>query len=253
MHPAKLAFQALRIHLNDEFGEMRNGMRRLPLDERARPPRPHGHVKHSECAIVVDVFRELEALRNESPLAKYYQQQQAAATKTSIPSLPSTHGASQWTTPRALPMPSSPITLARGAPLHVLRKVRMPKLAGGGGGAIRWGWGAPRRVKTAGMPVAMAPAARRGSSAQTKAERKAERKAAERKAERKRAEAQGGGGARDDSEDADDKDQQKLRDKKEKKRRKKEEKAAAQTSKGELMMLQAHGRSRLRAETSVEE
>lgn len=26
MHPAKLTFQALRIHLNDEFGEMRNGM-----------------------------------------------------------------------------------------------------------------------------------------------------------------------------------------------------------------------------------
>merc|ERR1712007_135699 len=27
MHPAKLTFQALRIHLNDEFGEMRKGMR----------------------------------------------------------------------------------------------------------------------------------------------------------------------------------------------------------------------------------
>ena len=53
MHPAKLAFQALRIHLNDEFGEMRNGMRAafelLP---------PGGRIglitwKHSECAIVV--------------------------------------------------------------------------------------------------------------------------------------------------------------------------------------------------------
>ena len=27
MHPAKMTFQALRIHLNEEFSEMRRGMK----------------------------------------------------------------------------------------------------------------------------------------------------------------------------------------------------------------------------------
>ena len=57
MHPAKLAFQALRIHLNDEFGEMRAGMAAAfeLLAEGGRI----GLItwKHSECAIVMDFFR----------------------------------------------------------------------------------------------------------------------------------------------------------------------------------------------------
>ena len=226
MHPAKLAFQALRIHLNDEFGEMRNGMRaafRL-MKERGRL----GLItwKHSECAIVVDVFRELEALRNESPLAKYYQQQQAAATTTSIPSLPS----DSWSfTMDDATRPSdaelSYNSRSRSAVLHVLRKVRMPRLAEAE--AVCYpllGWECAAPSENGGHAGSDGTSSSKGgSSAQTKAERKAERKLLKRKAEE---------GARDDSEDADDKDQQKLRDKKEKKRRKKEKEAAAQTSKG---------------------
>ena len=60
MHAAKLTFQALRIHLNDEFGELRRGMRAACelLGDNGRL----GLLtwKHSECAIVVDVFKRID-------------------------------------------------------------------------------------------------------------------------------------------------------------------------------------------------
>ena len=68
MHPAKLTFQALRIVLNQEFDEMRRGM------HGAFEIMPeHGRLgiltwKHSECAIVVDFFRDYEVIRDDFPL-----------------------------------------------------------------------------------------------------------------------------------------------------------------------------------------
>eukprot|EP00913_Durusdinium_trenchii_P022716 g21333.t1 len=65
MHPAKLTFQALRIHLNNEFGEMRSGIHAAfsLLNEGGRI----GLIswKHSECAIIMDIFRSLEAVRDK--------------------------------------------------------------------------------------------------------------------------------------------------------------------------------------------
>ena len=80
MHAAKLTFQALRIHLNDEFGELRRGMHAACelLGDNGRL----GLLtwKHSECAIVVDVFRALEAVRPESPLVRWYREARALST-----------------------------------------------------------------------------------------------------------------------------------------------------------------------------
>ena len=68
MHPAKLTFQALRIVLNQEFDEMRRGMH-AAFDIMPE----HGRLgiltwKHSECAIVVDFFRDYEVIRDDFPL-----------------------------------------------------------------------------------------------------------------------------------------------------------------------------------------
>ena len=68
MHPAKLTFQALRIVLNQEFDEMRRGMH-AAFDIMPE----HGRLgiltwKHSECAIVVDFFRDYEVIREDFPL-----------------------------------------------------------------------------------------------------------------------------------------------------------------------------------------
>ena len=61
MHPAKLVFQALRIHLNDEFGELRRG-----LEAAYNILAPNGSIgiitwKHSECAIVMEFFRKVRS------------------------------------------------------------------------------------------------------------------------------------------------------------------------------------------------
>ena len=68
MHPAKLTFQGLRIHLNQEFDEMRRGMQgamdSLKLGGRL------GVLtwKHTECAILVDFFRGVEPAADDWPL-----------------------------------------------------------------------------------------------------------------------------------------------------------------------------------------
>ena len=71
MHPAKLTFQALRIALNQEFDEMRRGMH-AAFDIMPE----HGRLgiltwKHSECAIVVDFFRDYEVIRDDFPLYEW--------------------------------------------------------------------------------------------------------------------------------------------------------------------------------------
>ena len=60
MHPAKMTFQALRIHINREFEELKRGM-----TSALKCLKPGGKLgiitwKHSECAIVVDYFRHHE-------------------------------------------------------------------------------------------------------------------------------------------------------------------------------------------------
>lgn len=75
MHAAKLTFQALRIHLNEEFTECKRGMRAA-----FKLLKPDGRIgiiawKHSESAIVVDFFRGLEAVRPEAPMHRWYMAQ----------------------------------------------------------------------------------------------------------------------------------------------------------------------------------
>mmetsp|Transcript_21770 Transcript_21770/g.45981 ORF Transcript_21770/g.45981 Transcript_21770/m.45981 type:complete len:556 (-) Transcript_21770:297-1964(-) len=79
MHPAKLTFQALRIHLNDEFGELRKGLQ--AAFELLKPGGRLGIItwKHSECALVMDFFREFEEARKESPQMAWYAAQDGAA------------------------------------------------------------------------------------------------------------------------------------------------------------------------------
>lgn len=74
MHPAKLTFQALRIHLNDEFDEMRRGMAAA-----LRVLREGGKMglitwKHSECAILIDFFRQHEVCRPEYPMLTWWEE-----------------------------------------------------------------------------------------------------------------------------------------------------------------------------------
>jgi len=73
MHPAKLTFQALRIALNQEFDEMRRG---LFAAFEIMPE--HGRLgvltwKHSECAILIDFYRDFEAVRDDFPLWRWAQ------------------------------------------------------------------------------------------------------------------------------------------------------------------------------------
>ena len=81
MHPAKPAFQALRIHLNDEFDELRRGMRACL--ELLRDGGRVGIItwKHSECAIVVDFLRAHELARAELPLLQWCRAQQPNAVR----------------------------------------------------------------------------------------------------------------------------------------------------------------------------
>lgn len=60
MHPSKLTFQSLRVHINQEFEEIRRGINAAfqVLKEGGRC----GLLtwKHSECAIVMDCYRNFE-------------------------------------------------------------------------------------------------------------------------------------------------------------------------------------------------
>lgn len=72
MHPAKATFQALRIYLNDEFGELRGGMAAS-----LEVLRPAGRVgvltwKHSECALLVEYLRQVEVAPPNFPLLQWH-------------------------------------------------------------------------------------------------------------------------------------------------------------------------------------
>ena len=232
MHPSKLAFQALRIHLNDEFGEMRAGMRAA-----FRLLREHGRLglitwKHSECAIVVDVFRGLEALRPENPLAKWYQHQQRKQQEDPPPLRPLPTDSCSFTMDEATRPSQAELAYnsrSRTAVLHILRKVRRPRLAEAE--ALCY--------PLLGWPAADAPSDRAGASgvgASGAGNRggKAERKAAKAQSKRK-------AGDDDDEDDEEEEterserpehkldklDKKDKKEKKEKKRQKREREAAA--------------------------
>jgi 16S rRNA (cytosine1402-N4)-methyltransferase len=70
-HPAKMAFQAIRIYLNREFEQCRSG-----LEGAFATMVDGGRLglltwKHSEAAIVVDFAREHEAAREDQPLLSW--------------------------------------------------------------------------------------------------------------------------------------------------------------------------------------
>jgi len=72
MHPAKLTFQALRIHLNGEFDQLRQG-----LASSLKVLKGAGRVgvitwKHSECEVLMETFRRNEAARSEYPLMSWW-------------------------------------------------------------------------------------------------------------------------------------------------------------------------------------
>eukprot|EP00931_Biecheleriopsis_adriatica_P025694 TRINITY_DN15701_c0_g1_i1.p1 TRINITY_DN15701_c0_g1~~TRINITY_DN15701_c0_g1_i1.p1 ORF type:complete len:498 (+),score=70.95 TRINITY_DN15701_c0_g1_i1:331-1824(+) len=123
MHPAKLTFQALRIHLNNEFSEMKNGIRAAfkLLGEGGRI----GLIswKHSECAIIVDIFRSLEAVRDKEPLLKWYRAQPDADA------LPENWSMEMDEVTRPSERELQTNSRSRSALLHVLRKRRLPRLS----------------------------------------------------------------------------------------------------------------------------
>eukprot|EP00930_Biecheleria_cincta_P085859 TRINITY_DN75226_c0_g1_i1.p1 TRINITY_DN75226_c0_g1~~TRINITY_DN75226_c0_g1_i1.p1 ORF type:complete len:816 (-),score=146.20 TRINITY_DN75226_c0_g1_i1:24-2417(-) len=123
MHPAKMTFQALRIHLNDEFGEMRRGMQAAfkLMGEGGRI----GLItwKHSECNIVVEIFRQLEAVRDKEPLLKWYRAQPDAEA------LPERWSMEMDDVTRPSERELQTNSRSRSALLHVLRKRRLPRLA----------------------------------------------------------------------------------------------------------------------------
>lgn len=123
MHPAKMTFQALRIHLNNEFDEMRKGMRAAfkLIGEGGRI----GLItwKFSERDIVDEVFRSLEAVREKEPLLKWYQEQPNASPLPNGPSLEN----DEVVKPSERELQSN--SRSRAALLHVMYKRNLPRLA----------------------------------------------------------------------------------------------------------------------------
>lgn len=214
MHPAKLTFQALRIHLNDEFGECRAGLAAAfeLLGEGGRI----GLItwKHSECQLVVDFFRSLAGVRDDrgvqAPLHRWYSKQPEGGR----PPLPADWSLTMDEAIRPSEAELQANSRSRSAVLHVLRKRRMPRLAELERVAYPLlGWGHPHPYPgahdeaggEAGGEVGGDAGGAGGSSkrreAKERKERKAERKALKAKkmeaeaAPQPEAEAHGGGGA----------------------------------------------------------
>jgi len=123
MHPAKMTFQALRIHLNDEFGEMRKGMWAAfnLLGEGGRI----GLItwKFSERHIVDEVFRSLQAVRENEPLLKWYEDQPDASSLPDGPSLED----DEVVKPSDEELQRN--TRSKAALLHVMYKRNKPRLS----------------------------------------------------------------------------------------------------------------------------
>ena len=184
MHPAKLTFQALRIHLNDEYGQMKRG-----LAAAFALVGDGGRIgliswKHSECAIIVDFYRTLEAARDECPLRGWYNARVQQAAREGTPP-PPTLPVDSWSLAmddarRPTDAELQTNSRSRSAVLHVLRKRRAPRLAHLEAIAypmLGWGdSGAPTLCPTA--DEASSAPAEAGDDKERRKQRKAERRAA---------------------------------------------------------------------------
>jgi 16S rRNA (cytosine1402-N4)-methyltransferase len=138
MHPAKLTFQALRVHLNDEFGECRRG-----LEAAFHLLEPGGLIgvitwKHSECNLIVDFYRAHEAARPEAPQVAFYSARAGGAALEPEWALLMEH----TIRPSAEEVQNN--SRARSAVLHILKKVRAPTMRQLEGRLYSMmGWGMP--------------------------------------------------------------------------------------------------------------
>ena len=142
MHPAKLTFQALRVHLNREFDELTKGMRAAftLLQDGGRI----GVLtwKHSECNLVIDVYRALEAARPEAPLRRWYEEKlRDGEGRDGAKPLKPGWALEMDDTLRPSHDELQLNSRSRSALLHVLRKRRAPRMADLEGAAYKLlGW-----------------------------------------------------------------------------------------------------------------
>ena len=116
MHAAKLTFQALRMHVNDEFGQLRVG-----LAAATKLLRPGGRIgiitwKHSECAVVMDFLRDHELAGEAFPLRQWLEARPEAEP------LPLAMGLRRGAARRPSEAELRTNSRARSAVLHVLYK-----------------------------------------------------------------------------------------------------------------------------------
>eukprot|EP00811_Abedinium_folium_P025941 NODE_3749_length_1991_cov_21.263948.p1 GENE.NODE_3749_length_1991_cov_21.263948~~NODE_3749_length_1991_cov_21.263948.p1 ORF type:complete len:558 (-),score=72.71 NODE_3749_length_1991_cov_21.263948:204-1877(-) len=133
MNPSKTTFQALRIHLNDEFGQLRGGLAAaLPLLI------PAGRLgvltwKHSECTLLVNFLRTVEVAPSAFPLRRWYEAHRASISSSSGSGSGSASGSSRPHLRRVWGFSADVAhrpsfeelranSRARSAVLHILRK-----------------------------------------------------------------------------------------------------------------------------------
>jgi 16S rRNA (cytosine1402-N4)-methyltransferase len=120
MHAAKLTFQALRMHVNDEFGQLRAG-----LDGALALLRPGGRMgiitwKHSECAVVMDFLRANELAAESFPLREWWERTVQSADGADA--LPRRAGLRRGAPRRPSDGELARNARSRSAVLHVLHK-----------------------------------------------------------------------------------------------------------------------------------
>jgi len=120
MNKAKATFQALRIHVNDEFGQLRKGMAAA-----LKILRPGGRLgvltwKHSECALLVEFLRRKEIAPRSFPLLRWHQSSGCEGTRAVRERWGLEADEAQRPSTEEMRVNSR----ARSAVLHVLRKKR---------------------------------------------------------------------------------------------------------------------------------
>jgi len=116
MHAAKLTFQALRMHVNDERGQCRAGLRAA-----LRLLKPGGRIgvitwKHSECLMVMDFLRDHELAGTAFPLRAWWEGGAGRAA------LPTAYGLRRGEPRRPGAEELRTNARSRSAVLHVLHK-----------------------------------------------------------------------------------------------------------------------------------
>ena len=122
MHPAKMTFQALRIAVNREFEEFRDG-----LAAALNILREGGKIgvltwKHSECDILVDFARRNEIASHQAPLRLWYERSRAGAAGKQLKKVRKTVGVVVEEARRPTPQEVKDNSRSRSAVLHVLRR-----------------------------------------------------------------------------------------------------------------------------------